>query len=295
VLIGHTRGLAWSHTISAAFRFTPFELTLVPGSPTTYLVDGEPQEMTADEVTVQARRPDGSLEPRTRTLYSTRYGPVFTSLLGMPLFPWTPAKAFALGDANASNFRYLNHFLETGLAQSTPEFDAVLRRNQGVPWVHSLAADSQGEVLYADISVVPHVTDEQAAACNTALGQATFQTLRLPVLDGARSACAWGSDADAVQPGTFGPSHMPSLLRSDYVTNSNDSYWLSNPKQPLTGFSRIIGDEDTERTLRTRLGLLMAGTGRFSLARLQFIAFNDRQYAGELWRGAAVRCAARRR
>src|SRR5690606_8317155 len=30
VLIGHTDGVAWSHTVSTAFRFTPFELTLVP-------------------------------------------------------------------------------------------------------------------------------------------------------------------------------------------------------------------------------------------------------------------------
>src|SRR3954452_9040895 len=199
VLIGHTRGLAWSHTVSTAFRFTPYELTLVPGSPTTYLVDGRPQPMTAEKVTVQARTPSGGLEPRTRTLYSTRYGPLFTSLLGQPLFPWTPAKAFALDDANAGNFRYLNHFFETDLAQSTREYDAVLRRNQGIPWVNSIAADSAGEAYYADISVVPHVTDEQAQTCDTALGQATFQALRLPILDGSRSGCAWGRDADAVQ------------------------------------------------------------------------------------------------
>jgi acyl-homoserine-lactone acylase len=289
VLIGHTRGLAWSHTVSTAYRFTPFELTLVPGSPTTYLVDGQPQQMTAHEVTVQARRPDGSLEPRTRTLYSTRYGPVFTSLLGLPLFPWTPAKAFALGDANAGNFRYLNHFFETNLAQSTREYDAVLRRNQGIPWVNSIGADARGDAYYADISVVPHVTDEQAQTCNTALGQSTFTALRLPILDGSRSACDWGRDGDARQPGTFGPSHMPSLFRRDYVTNSNDSYWLTNPAQPLTGFDRIIGDENAERTLRTRIGLIMAaGSGRFSLAELQATVFNNRQYAGELWRDAAV-------
>ena len=35
VLIGHTRNLAWSHTVSTAFRFTPYELKLVPGAPTT--------------------------------------------------------------------------------------------------------------------------------------------------------------------------------------------------------------------------------------------------------------------
>ena len=50
---------------------------------------------------------------------------------------------------------------------------------------------------------------------------------------------------------------MPSLFRDDYVTNSNDCYWLSNPEQPLEGFARIIGDERTARSLRTRLGLKM--------------------------------------
>ena len=58
---------------------------------------------------------------------------------------------------------------------------------------------------------------------------------------------------------------MPSLFRDDYVTNSNDSYWLSNPEQPLEGFARIIGDERTARSLRTRLGLLIvAGAARRS-------------------------------
>ena len=46
ILIGHTPTVAWSHTVSTAFRFTPFQLTLVPGSPTTYLYDGQPQQMT---------------------------------------------------------------------------------------------------------------------------------------------------------------------------------------------------------------------------------------------------------
>ena len=44
----------------AVYRFTPFEEKLVPGSPTTYLVDGKPREMQRDEVTVQALKPDGS-------------------------------------------------------------------------------------------------------------------------------------------------------------------------------------------------------------------------------------------
>ena len=51
------------------------------------------------------------------------------------------------------------------------------------------------------------------------------------------------------------PPHLPILKRRDYVQNSNDSYWYTNPERPLTGFSPIIGTEGTELGLRTRYGL----------------------------------------
>jgi acyl-homoserine-lactone acylase len=287
VLIGHTAHQAWSHTVSTAYRFTPFQETLVPGSPTTYLYDGVPTPMTSRTMTVKALV-NGTLEDRTRTLYATRHGSVFTSLLGVPL-PWTPTTAFTMGDANAPNFRYLNHFFEVNQAQSAREVLDVLKRNQGIPWVNTIAADDQGDALYADISVTPHVDNNQVTLCATAVGEATFAALRLPVLDGSRSSCEWGSDPDAVQPGIFGPSHMPSLIRKDYVTNSNDSYWLANPAQPLEGYATIIGDERTERTTRTRSGLVMvaeqlAGGGRFTRQEMQDLLFSDRQHSFELTR-----------
>jgi acyl-homoserine-lactone acylase len=308
--IGHTDHLAWSHTVSTAYRFTPFELRLVPGDPHSYFYDGQVEHMRAEDVTVEVRNADGSLSPRTRTLYSTQPHPqgggggysIFTDLLGVPL-PWGPTTAWAMGDANAANFRYLNHFFEVNHAQSVSELEDILKRNQGVPWVNTIASDSSGDALYADISVVPKVTDEEAAACNTETGRAAFAALGLPFLDGSTSTCEWaspafgGPDPDAIDPSTFGPSHMPSLDPThegirDYVTNSNDSYWLSNPEHPLEGFDRIIGDERTERSLRTRSGLVMveeqlggpSGHGTFSLQQLQDMVFADRQYAGELWR-----------
>ena len=285
VLIGSTRNLAWSHTVSTAFRFTPFEVKLVPGSPTTYLVDGQPHQMERDVVTVDV----GGGQQRTRTLYSTKYGPVFTSLLGLPLFPWTSASAYSMGDVNGGNFRYLNHFFETNQAQSVEQYDTIERRYQGIPWVNSIAADSSGKAYYADIGAIPNVSDDKARTCGTPLGLATFQAIRLPVLDGSRSSCDWDDDPDAAVPGIFGPGHEPSLFRDDYVTNSNDSYWLSNPEQPLEGFARIIGDERTARSLRTRLGLKLVEAGRpFTLRRLQDAVFNNRQYAGELWRDQLV-------
>jgi acyl-homoserine-lactone acylase len=291
ILIGHTRTMAWSHTVSTAYRFTPYQLTLVPGSPTTYLYDGQPQQMTSRTVTVQVRQPDGSIKPVARTLYSTRYGPMLTSLVGVPL-PWTPTTAFAMRDANADNFRIFNHFFATNRAGSAAQELAILKRYEGIPWVNTIAADKGGHALYADIGSIPHVTNAQAQDCNTALGAGTFNLLGLPVLDGSRSACEWGTDPDSVRPGIFGPSKLPSLMRPDFVTNSNDSYWLSNPKQPLEGFDRIIGPERTARSLRTRIGLIMTQAqidrGGFTRKDMQRIVFNDRQYAGELTRDDTV-------
>jgi acyl-homoserine-lactone acylase len=296
VLIGHTDNLAWSHTVSTAYRFTPFQEVINPLQPTQYLYDGQWRDMKQEQVTVMARTGSG-LEPRTRTLYSTSHGPVLDELVGIPL-SWTPVTAFSMGDANAANFRYLNHFFFTNQAQSVDQLDQIEKTYEGIPWVNTIAADSQGKAYYADIGAIPNVSNAKAQQCNSPVGVATFQLLGLPVLQGQSSSCEWGNDPDAVAPGIFGPSHLPSLVRDDYVTNSNDSYWLSNPEHPLEGYARIIGDERTPRTLRTRLGLRIVqqrldGTDglpgdTFTRQQLQDAVFNDRQFAGELWRDQLV-------
>jgi acyl-homoserine-lactone acylase len=282
VLIGHTRNMAWSHTVSTARRFTLYQLTLVPGDPTSYLYDGHVEHMSRRTVTAGGH---------TRTLYASRFGPIVTSLDGVPL-PWTPTTTFALADVNADNFRVLNHFLDTDRAQSAPQELAILKRYEGIPWVNTIVADRQGHALYADIGAVPNVSNAEVQRCDTAIGAATFQLARVAVLDGSRSACNWASDADAVERGIFGASHLPHLYRSDYVTNSNDSYWLSNPHQPLTGFATIIGDEGTARSLRTRIGLIMTqaivDAGGFTRQGMQNMVFSDRQYGGELVRDDLV-------
>ena len=44
---GHTQGVAWTQTASHASRFTLYRLSLVPGHPTSYLVDGHAIAMTS--------------------------------------------------------------------------------------------------------------------------------------------------------------------------------------------------------------------------------------------------------
>jgi len=286
VLIGHTATMAWSHTVSTAFRFTPYQLTLVPGDPTSYMFDGTPTKMKQRTVKVVVRGSNGKLSTETHSTWWTRYGPVFNNLVGVPL-PWTTTTAFAIRDVNVDNFRVFNHFLATDEASSAAQMLDILKRYEGIPWVNTIVADKWGHALYADIGAIPNVPNDLAQSCDTPLGAATFADLGLPVLDGSRSACDWRKDKDAIEPGMFGPSHLPHLFRWDYVTNSNDSYWLSNPKHPLTGFARIIGDEGTPRSLRTRVGLVMTAANAkrgFTRQLMQDEVFGDRQYAAMITR-----------
>ena len=264
-LIGFNEGMAWSHTVSTAYRFTPIELKLVPGDPTSYLIDGQSEAMTTRTVEVCVAE-TGSVctDLRTHTFYSSRYGPIFLlAVSGAPVFGWDVVRAYSIRDANAANQRSLDHFFDINRAQSTAAVKQILEQYVGIPWVNTIAADSQGHALYADVSVVPNVPNMLAMECNTfPVGVAVYQLLGLPVLDGSRSSnsppplpsCEWMVDPAAPQPGIFGPADLPVLERNDYTMNSNDSYWLSHHDHPLTDFARIIGSEGTERSLRTRLG-----------------------------------------
>ncbi|SFW73830.1 penicillin acylase family protein [Amycolatopsis australiensis] len=281
VQIGHTADAAWTHTVATPVTFGLFEVPLQPGDPTTYLVDGKPEKMTSRAVTVQVRQADGSVKPVSQTFWATRYGPVMGDFQGIPL-PWTTKSAYALRDANATNMRGLNTWFELDQARSTGDIVRALSRTQGVPWVNTIATDRAGNALYADIQVVPHVTDELAKVCSTPTGQETFAQVGLAILDGSKSSCQWGSDPGAIEPGIFAPSRLPQQQRRDYELNTNDSAWLANAKAPITGYPHIVGDIGTERSPRTREALLTAERGGFTTDSMKKMLFADHSLFAEL-------------
>ena len=296
VAVGFTATMAWTQTTSTASTVTPYQLTLVPGHPTEYLFNGKPAAMAHRRITVDVRLPGGKIRALHHTLWSTRYGPMIDEVHGTPL-PWTTSMAFALADANASNFRFLNHFLATDEAHSAAQELSILRKYQGIPWLNTLAADSTGHALYADIGAIPDVTNAELARCDTALGTRSLRNGGPPILDGSRSSCAWGTDKDSAAPGIFGPSEEPVLMRRDFVENSNDSYWMSNPARPLTGFPAIIGGiaapaPFTDLGLRTRSALTMVtkriagtdglGPAGFTFRDMKNLMFSDIQYGATL-------------
>ncbi|PVD08454.1 penicillin acylase family protein [Streptomyces sp. CS207] len=293
VSIGHNAHVAWSHTVATGVTLNLHQLKLDPADPTVYLVDGRRERMTARSVTVPVR--DGA--PVTRTQWWTRYGPVVTSLGASTPLPWTSTTAYALNDPNAANLRASDTALGFGRARSTDDVLDSLRRTQGLPWVNTVAADARGHTLFTQSQVLPRITDELAARCSTALGEVTYPSSGLAVLDGSRAACAPGRDRDAVQPGIFGPSRMPTLTDAPYAENSNDSAWLANADRPLTGYERVFGTVGTQRSMRTRGAIedvaAMAGRGGLTVADLERQQFADRVPAGDLAADDAARaCAA---
>lgn len=300
-LIGFNEHVAWSHTVSTAFRFTLYQLTLVPGRPTAYVYDGEIREMEAIPITIDVLQSDGSLTQQSRTLYRSHYGPMMgLAVSGVNILPWTPAIAFTLRDANAENDRLINHFFRWNLATSLEEFKQIQAETIAVPWVNTIATGPEGDAYYADVTTVPNVPDEMLTTCQTSVLSPAISVLvpGLPLLDGSRSACEWRTDADAPAPGIFGRGNLPVLERDDWVGNFNDSYWLTNPAEPITGFDRIIGAEETARSLRTRIGILkqlrrldgsdgLEGT-RWTREQLKASVLDSVIYSGELARDDVV-------
>ena len=301
--IGFNNAVAWTHTVSFATRFTLFDLELDPNDRFRYFFDGEAREITAKEVSVQVRRADGNLETRTRTFYSSHFGPIVNlkgvdpALDGWPMFT---DNVLSLRDANLlTDTRAVDQYLAMGRAQSMGEFTEALK-SIGIPVFHTVAADRFGDAFYGEVAVIPHVTQQQLDTCKqgTVPQQVTSGTNNAIIaLDGSRSACDWGRDPDTPA-GTniYGYDARPKILTRDYVGNSNNSYWLSDANNPLTGFPVVfgwLGHENQQQFLRTRIGHLMVeerrraadgldATPGFTLETVKQLMFRNRVYGAEI-------------
>jgi acyl-homoserine-lactone acylase len=293
VNIGFNKHVAWSHTVSTARRFTPYELKLKAGDPRSYMVDGKAVAMKRR--TVSVRTPSGT---QRHTFYETRWGPIFDfPVAGLV---WDTTNAYALADVNAGNFRLTNQWFEYDKAKSVGDLRRASAKVQGNPWVNVIAADSAGRAYYADDSVVPNVDSALQQRCSTSSTAPLLLSAGVILLDGSKRSCAWGTDRDAVAKGILGPKALPRATRRDYVENSNDSYWLPSARFRLTGFPRIIGPEGTARLLRTRLGLVQAeqrlagtdglGEKGFTIETMKAVFNANRNLSAELAKDAVVQC-----
>jgi len=278
VNIGFNENVAWTHTTDTSVHFNLFALQLDPADPTRYVVDGRKKTMNKLDSSVVARTPEGALVPIEHAYYLSELGPVVQ---------WVDGVALALNDANLENDRMLQQWWAMNQARSVADLKQSVENTLGLPWVNVVASDRRGETYYGDITPVPSVTDALASACIAPEYQPLI-AYGLYVLSGSRSVCRLKNDPAAPQKGIFSAAKLPSLTRTDFVQNSNDSAWLTNPAQPLTGFPSIVSRDSYEQGGRTRLGIAqinarLAGKDgfrgtKFSLDSLQSIVLGNRSY-----------------
>ncbi|WP_433615851.1 penicillin acylase family protein [Dactylosporangium sp. CA-139114] len=260
VQIGFTDKVAWTHTIAAGSRFTFYSVNLVPGQPTKYTVDGATEPMTGKSVTVKVKQADGSLRNVTRTMWSTRYGPVLDLSAIDPSLGWNEYSAITYRDANIDNDKLIRTWLNMARSTDVNGLKASIAANQGIPWVNTIATDSSGNAFYVDSSPTPNLSPASIAE---------WSGNPLGLLDGSNSANAWVTAPGARSPGLVPFARQPQLTRRDYVFNSNDSHWVPNANQFLTGFTPLQGPEGTPLTVRTRQNVkLITGQAKFDLAGL---------------------------
>lgn len=286
-LIGFNKDVAWTHTFSTDNRFTLHQLKLDPADATRYLVDGVSKAMTQTKLSVQALQADGSLKTIDRTMYATDYGPMLND---GATFAWGSANAYAIRDANYSNYKLLDQALLNGKSTSAESLRSALATHNALPWVNTMAADKAGRALYANYSVAANVSDAQLGACvNSPTGQFLLASRGLVLMDGSKSSCQWSGAVPSEQ--------RPYVLRDDYIVNANDSHWFPSEQTRLTGYPKIIATgPDAEGKVqgeRTRTGHVqvsdrvagsdgLAGKG-FTLANLQQVYQKSRFFKAEMW------------
>lgn len=260
-LVGFNENLGWSHTVSTSRRFTVYQLILKPGDPLTYIKAGVEKPITAETFEIEVNVGAPQTVRFARTFYFSEYGPMLAAdaVTGGGLPAWGAAgTAYTYRDANADTNGLLDTWLRMGQASDVDELFAVFQNCGSTLWVNTTGADNQGNAFYIDSSSVPYLSPIAlsviAAKRAASVPYNTLFNQGLTLLDGDNIRDDWvQGQCNGLTP--F--AQKPKLVRSDFVQNSNDSYWSTNVDVPLEGFSPLYGPERSALNPRTRIGLTM--------------------------------------
>ena len=266
--IAFNENLAWTHTVSAANRFTVYQLSLADDDDLVHIKDGEEVPIEARDIQIEVAQGGGLTITLEKTFYFSEYGPMLAADAINPDFPaWGDTiaadgtrGAFTYRDANAGTDRHIiDQWLDMGRAQNIEQFRSVFAGCGTTLWVNTMYADAEGNALYIDGSSVPNLSDAAITAFQARLEASPLLAAAfaqgLPVLDGSTSRDDWVEGECGL--GIVPFENAPVLRRDDFVQNSNDTYWATNPAEPLSGFSPLYGIPERQQNLRTRLGLKM--------------------------------------
>ncbi len=297
-LIGFNDNVGWTHTNSTSIRFTTYRLTLDPNDSMQYIKDGEAKPITSRNIQVRVASGTGAPIVLERNVYYSEYGPMLSmaAITNGALPAWAGGEfAYTYRDANADT-TVLDTWLGFATATDLASFQQVIEQCGSTLWTNAIYTDKTGTAFYMDSSSVPYLSDATLTQLTNSLSDPLTNDLYnsgLVILDGSTSRDDW---LEGPCDGRLPYTDMPKLERDDFVQNSNDSYWSTNPAALLTGYSPLIGSEETPLNPRTRLGLAMlqnpteagfddstpAGTdGLFNAQELLRVIWNNRTFFSE--------------
>lgn len=283
VNIGFNEDVAWTHTFSTAARFVLHRLELDPSDPLgrTYIVDGERKKVQTKTHQIEVATGPTSTATLEKVSYHSEFGPMIV-IPGQ--LPWGQDQtgqqvAYAIYDANLPNYDVFDHWLAMNRAGSISEYQQTFTDYTGIVFNNAIAADKAGNTFFTDGSSVPDINPEAIADwAQDPLYQQLTQAAGLPIFP--------GNEARFKARGTVPTEAAPRLARSDFVQNSNDSFWLTNPAEPITQVSPLFGPVGNQQSLRSRLGQKMLAEGGsvdglFTLDDLQDRLLGNRNFLGE--------------
>ena len=277
--VGFNEAVGWTHTVSDSKRVVLYRLTLKPDDPTQYLYEGSWRSLRNQQVTTQVKTADG-MKTETTTVWFSHHGPI----VEMPGLDWTSSTAYAARDANAENVDVMSQWLAMGKSQSMDAFIQAHKTYNAMPWVNTISTSAEGRAVYFDNTNVGALSGEAISAWRDRIEASSqlknlYLTEGLVILDGSTNRDEWINHPENPIPGTTPFEQRPLIESEFYVFNANDSYWLSDPKKPTTGYSPLYGPTETPRSVRTRMNVhILEGIygfdfrgedGLFSVAEIQ--------------------------
>ena len=291
VTIGFNEAVGWTHTVSNSKRTVIYQLQLNPENPTQYRWNDGWRDLRSTTVTIDVASADG-IESISHTVWFSHHGP----LMALPGMARSPLTVFAIRDANSENTSALIQWQSMAKAKDMDAFIEAHRQHNAMPWVNTIAASADGRAVYIDNSTVGALSDTAITAWQKQLAavpqlQQLYLTRGLVILDGSNDSTEW-LETQAPIANTVPFEQRPLIESEQYVFNANDSYWLSDPDNPATGYSPLYGPTASPRSLRTRMNIELlrpdsafnyAGEdGRFSIDEIQAALFGNDSLSAKL-------------
>lgn len=280
---GFNQSMVWGLTFSNTQRVTFMEIQPQVTDPTTYLVDGQVRKIVAKKIPIKVA---GEAKPRNVTVQLTQDGPIIlASALGLP-----GTGVFVVRDVNLNNTRLVNQWLNVAKSKDVKQVKASLEAIKGTPWSYTTAVDAKGHALFGEISPVPNISADLYKKCDSPSASTLLAFWGGIVLDGSRSSC--------YPKGLLPANQLPSVIRTDYVANSNNNFELPNADVQLVGDSTVFGVPKVPLQLRPSLALKMVedrlagtdglGEAGFTAKLLKQMFDDKRNYGAELLVGDIV-------